>query len=457
MKKLLAVTALLLSASLAACGGCGAAQETAAPEAPQADAPAAEARQSDTPAAEAPQEEAADEGGTVTVWCWDPALNVYSMEEAAKVYKEINPGFEIEIIETPWETVQTGIITAATANLHDTLPDIFLCQDTAFQRNVVSYPEIFTDLTNSGINFDEFAPAKVEYSVIDGKNYGVPFDNGTVINCLRTDILEEAGYTVNDFTGITWDRFIELGIDVLEKTGKPLLSSIAQEPDLLMIMLQSAGAGLFNADGSVNIVNNAELREVMRVLTELVNSSVCIEVNSRDEYIATFVNSTVAGTINGCRILGAVQTAEDQSGNWAVTNIPKLNTPNAAHNSNNGGSSWAVTASSANPGIAVDFLANTFAGSVEFYETILPAEGALAAFLPAGASSAYKQPHAFFNGQTIYSDVTSFASLAPSSITGVYYNEARDAVGAAMREIVDGADIDTALRQAEDAVISAMD
>ena len=31
-------------------------------------------------------------------------------------------------------------------------------------------------------------------------NYGVPFDNGAVINCLRTDLLEQAGYTVDDFT-----------------------------------------------------------------------------------------------------------------------------------------------------------------------------------------------------------------------------------------------------------------
>ncbi|MCL2034367.1 MAG: extracellular solute-binding protein [Oscillospiraceae bacterium] len=446
MKKTLAIVlAIVMSASLAACGG-------APPAAPADDTPNVEA----APIAEAPQAEVVEEGGTITVWCWDPAFNLYSMEEAAKVYKQINPNFEIDIVETPWDMIQTRITTAATANQLDTLPDIFLCQDNAFQKNVINYPEVFTDLTDSGINFNDFAPAKVEYSVINGRNFGVPFDNGTVINCLRTDVLEEAGYTIADFTDITWDTFIEQGKDILTKTGKPLSSTIAREPDLLMIMLQSTGASLFNTDGSVNIVNNDELKAVLTTLMELTTSGVNIEVNNWDEYITSFVNGSVAGTINGCWILGSVQTAQDQSGLWAVTNIPKLNTPGATNYSNNGGSSWAVSSSSQNKDLAIDFLANTFAGSVPFYETILPSAGALATYLPAGNSSVYEQPQEFFKGQKIFSDITAFAGRTPSNITGAYYYEARDAVGVAMNQIIGGADMETALKEAEDTVIFAM-
>lgn len=38
----------------------------------------------------------------------------------------------------------------------------------------------------------------------------------------------------------------------------------------------------------------------------------------------SMLNSEVAGVINGCWIMGTIQTAEDQSGKWAITNIPKL-------------------------------------------------------------------------------------------------------------------------------------
>ena len=76
-------------------------------------------------------------------------------------------------------------------------------------------------------------------------NYGIPFDNGAVIECLRTDMLEEAGYTVDDFTDITWSDFMEKAKVVKEKTGQPILTSQAGSPDLVMEMLQSCGESLF--------------------------------------------------------------------------------------------------------------------------------------------------------------------------------------------------------------------
>ena len=66
----------------------------------------------------------------------------------------------------------------------------------------------------------------VANSVKDGKNYGVPYDSNTVIACYRTDYLDQAGYTIDDLTDITWDRFIEIGKDVLDKTGMPMLTNV---------------------------------------------------------------------------------------------------------------------------------------------------------------------------------------------------------------------------------------
>ncbi len=400
------------------------------------------------------------EGGShkLTVWCWDPAFNLYAMEEAAKVYKaEVDPEFELEIVETPWNDIQTKLTTAGMAGDYSTMPDIFLCQDNAFQKNVMTYPDMFLDLTASGIDFSQFGAAKVAYSVVEGKNYGVPFDNGACVQAVRTDILEQAGYTVADVTDIDWDRYIEIGKDVLAKTGKPMLSGTAGEPDMIMEMLQSAGASLFNADGSLNIKDNPAVMEVMEIYTTLVKEGIFVEVNGWDEYVGTLTNGTVAGTMNGCWILASIQTAKDQTGKWAVTNLPKLvKTEGATNYSNNGGSSWAVSANCKDTTLAYDFLAKTFAGSVGFYETILPSSGALATYLPAGASDVYAQPQEFFGGDAIYAKITEFAGKIPSNYTGVYYYEARDAVGTAMTAIVGGADPATALADAQSTVEFAM-
>jgi lactose/L-arabinose transport system substrate-binding protein len=375
------------------------------------------------------------------------------MQEAEKVYQKTNPDFKLNIVETPWDDVQTKLTTAVTSGELKTLPDIFLMQDNAFQKNYTNFPDAFTDITASGIAFDSFAQAKVAYSVVDGKNFGVPFDNGTCINALRTDVLEQAGYTVADFTDITWDKFIELGKDVLAKTKMPLLSAQAGSPDLVMEILQSCGQSLFKEDGTPNIVGNEALLAAINVYTTLVKEGILVEVNDWDQYIGTLTNGTVAGTINGCWILASIQSATDQSGKWAVTNIPSLNNiPNATNFSNNGGSSWTVTSNCKNKELAYDFFSKTFAGSVEFYETILPSSGALATYLPVGDSPVYAKTSDFFGGQAIYADITAFAGKVPSNITGVYYYEARDAVGTAMTNVVGGADLVSELKNAEDTV-----
>ncbi len=397
------------------------------------------------------------DGNTLTVWCWDPAFNMYAMEEAGKLYKKDHPDFNLDVTETPWADVQTKLTVAATSNNLASLPDIILMQDNAFKKNVISYPDAFTDLSGTKIDFTSFAEAKTAYSVVDGKNYGVPFDNGAVIGCYRTDLLEQAGYTVDDFTDITWSDYIEKGKVILEKTGKPLLSCQAGESDLLVMMLQSAGGSLFDEDGNPSIVGNEKLKAVMEVYVQLVKSGVLIEVNDWDQYVGSITNSTVAGTINGCWILASIQTAEDQSGKWGITNMPKLEGVDGATNySNNGGSSWAVTSNCKNLELAEDFLASTFAGSTELYETILPKSGALATYTPAAKSVAYNEPQEFFGGQPIYSLITEFAEKVPSNNTGVYYYEARDAVATAITNIVSGADMDSEIKTAEDTVKFAM-
>ncbi len=397
-------------------------------------------------------------GDELTVWCWDPNFNIYAMKEAEKVYQKDHPDFKLNIVETPWNDVQTKLSTAATSGDLSTLPDIFLMQDNAFQKNVLTYPDAFVDMESSGINYDDFAKAKTNYSIVEGKHYGVPFDNGTAIGVYRTDVLEEAGLTLKDFENITWDEYIEKGKVVLEKTGKPLLSCLSGETDVITIMLQSAGGSLFDEKGNPNIVDNTILKDVLKTYGEMKKSGVLIEVNDWDQYVSGMNTGNVAGTINGCWILGSIQAAKDQAGKWGVTNIPKLaNVDTATNYSNNGGSSWAVTANTKNKDLAFDFLKSTFGSNVEFYETILPASGALATYKPAGESKVYGVAQEFFGGQAVYKDITEYAANVPSNNTGVYYYEARDAIATAVQNITSGSDIDTELKKAQETVEFAME
>ena len=447
MKKKLVGVLLTAAMAVSALAGCGS-KQAAAP----AESKAAEEK-TETVQEATEEAEAAEGEEVLTVWCWDPNFNVYAMKQAEALYQKEHPNFKLDIQEKVYTDIEQSLITAAEAGNFDTLPDIFLMQDNSFQKYATNYPDIFTDLTDSGIDFGEFSSAKVAYSTLDGKNYGIPFDNGAVIECLRTDMLEEAGFTVDDFTDITWNDFMEKAKVVKEKTGQPILTSQAGSPDLVMEMLQSCGESLFNEDGSVNIVDNKALKPILEIYSQMVKDGTLVEVTDWDQYIASINNGTTAGVINGCWIMASITANDDQSGKWALTNMPKLDGIDGATNySNNGGSSWAISSNCKKQDLAIDFMKSTFAGSTALYDDII-AKGALATWAPAGDSEAYAQPVAFFSDDPVYAKIVDFATKTPSNITGAFYYDARDAVGTALSNIIQtGADMDSELQTAQETV-----
>lgn len=268
---------------------------------------------------------------TLTVWCWDPAFNMNAMEKAAEVYKKEHPDFELEIIETQSDELQTKVETAVLSATTENLPDIILMQDRLFQKNVITYPDGFVDLTDSGIDFSQFSSGKLGFSTVEGSM------------------------------------------------------------DPIIMLLQSAGGGFFNADGSLSITDNEILKETMNTYVRMVQEGVLLETNDWNQYIESINQGQVAGTINGCWIMASVQAVEEQSGKWEVTNMPRLtNAATATNYANQGGSSWAITSGCDNVEQAADFLGSTFGGSVEFYENIL-SSGAISCYLPAGESQKYEE------------------------------------------------------------------
>ena len=391
-----------------------------------------------------------DDDNKLTVWAWDQNFNIKSMQIAADQYAKDHEGFSVDIIETSSDDCQTKLTTAANAGDYSTLPDIVLMQDNSYQKYLKSYPDAFTDLKDININWDDFGKLKQSYSMVDDTHYGVPFDNGAVIGAYRTDYLEQAGYTIDDLTDIDWNRFIEIAKDVKEKTGKYMLSGQADSPDMVMEMLQSAGASLFDKDGKPAMTDNAALKECISIYQKMVEEGVYYEVNNWDDYVSSITTGQVAGVINGNWISATIMGMKDTSGKWAITNMPKLiETPNATNYSNNGGSSWYITSNCKNKDLAIDFLKSTFAGSVKLYENILPTTGAIGTYVPAADSTAYQEPQEFWNNQPIFAKIVDFSLKTPTNNTSPYYYDGRNAIGTQIQNIMNGADVDQAIADAQ--------
>jgi lactose/L-arabinose transport system substrate-binding protein len=402
-----------------------------------------EAKKDDTAAA---QEE------TLTVWCWDPNFNVYAMEQAEKMYQKDHPDFKLDIQEKVYSDIETALITAAEADDYSTLPDIFLMQDYSFHKNVANYPGIFTELTDSGVDFSQFSAGKLADSTVDGKNYGVPFDNGATIMAIRKDMVEAAGLTVDDFKDTTWSDFIEKAKKVVEKNNVPMLTSSGGS-EIVIEMLQSAGASPM-VDGKVDLVGNEALKKSIETYKQLIDEKIMVDYTDWDQYIASMNKGTAAGVIQGCWIMSSIQAAEEQSGNWAIVDMPKLDGIEGATNyANCGGASWAVSSNCKNTDLAFDFLKSTFGESVELYDDLLPNAGAIASYLPAAESEVYNEASDFYGGQTVYKDIVDFAGKVPGIDYGAYYSDIRSALTDAITNVVqNGADIDSEIKNAQDTV-----
>ena len=389
---------------------------------------------------------------TLTVWCWDPNFNIYAMKQAEAEYQKDHPNFKLDIQENVYSDIETKLITAATSGDYSTLPDIFLMQDYSYHKDVTSFPDVFTDLTDSGIDFSTFSAGKLADSTVDGKNYGVPFDNGATIMAIRSDIVEEAGLTTDDFKDITWSQFMELAKTVTEKTDTPMLTTSGGS-ELVLEMLQSAGASPI-VDGEVKIADNEVLAQAVDVYATLVNEGYMTEYTDWDQYIASMNNGDAAGVINGCWIMSSIQAAEDQSGNWTIVNMPALDDVEGATNyANCGGASWAVSSNCENTDLAFDFLKSTFGADVDLYDDLLVNAGAIASYLPAAESSVYQEASDFYGGQKVYADIVDFASQVPAFDCGAYYSDIRSALTDVVTNVVqNGADITEELQNAQDTV-----
>lgn len=445
MKKNVWGSILVAAMSVSMLAGCGsnapATQETKAP---------AETKAAAETEAKTEAEASGDE--TLSVWCWDPNFNVYAMKQAEKIYQKDHPNFKLDIQEKVYNDIETALITAAEANDYSTLPDIFLMQDYSFHKNATNYPGIFTELTESGIDFSKFSAGKLADSTVDGKNYGVPFDNGATIMAIRRDMVEAAGLTVEDFKDTTWSDFMEKAKKVVDTNNVPMLTSSGGS-EIVIEMLQSAGASPM-IDGKVDLVGNKALKVAIETYETLIKDGIMVDYTDWDQYIASMNKGTAAGVIQGCWIMSSIQAAEDQSGKWAIVNMPKFDDVEGATNyANCGGASWAVSSNCKNTDLAYDFIKTTFGGSVELYDDLLPNAGAIASYLPAAESPVYNENSDFYGGQAVYKDIVEFAGQVPGIDYGAYYSDIRSALTDAITNVVqNGADIDTEIKNAQDTV-----
>ncbi len=155
--------------------------------------------------------------------------------------------------------------------------------------------------------------------------------------------------------------------------------------------------------------------------------------------------------------MSSIQAAEDQSGNWAIVNMPKLDDVEGATNyANCGGASWAVSSNCKNTDLAFDFLKSHLQQMWSFMILFF--------LLPVQSQPTFRQQkvmhtHRKMNSSVairFYEKFANYGAEVPAITLGQYWEEAKSALGTALTQIQQGQDIQEALKEADDTVSFAM-
>ncbi|MFA9458456.1 ABC transporter substrate-binding protein [Halalkalibacter sp. AB-rgal2] len=393
-------------------------------------------------------EEATGEG-KVTVWAWDVNFNIKALEIAQEHYQAINPDVEFEVIENAQDDIVQRLNTSLSSGTTRGLPNIVLIEDYRAQSFLNAYPDSFYPITGA-FNADDFAPYKLAPTSFEGENYGLPFDTGVTGLFVRTDYLEEAGYTADDLSIIDWEEYIEIGKDVYEATGKKMITTDPSDLGLIRTMIQSAGAWYMEDDGvTPNLANNEALKASFEVYKKMVEADIMGFHSDWSQFLQGFNSGDVATVQTGNWISPSIRAEDSQAGLWKVVEQPRLSGVDGAVNASNlGGSSWYVIDIDGKED-AVDFLTQTFGSNVDFYQDLVTEIGAIGTYSPAAEGEAYQLEDDYFQGQRIIATFSEWAEDIPQINYGMHTYAIDDILVVEMQNYLNGKDLDDALADAQ--------
>ena len=392
----------------------------------------------------------------LTIWAWDESFNIKAANEAKDIYAKENPDAEVEVVTMAQDDIVAKLNTSLSSGSYDGLPDIVLIEDYRIQGYLTAYQDEFADLSDIA-SADDFASYKTGVNQVDGKMYGIPFDSGVAAVFYRTDLIEQAGYTSEDMQNLTWDKYIEIGKAVKEKTGKHMLTLDPSDLGQIRMMLQSAGAWYTDEEGKVNIKDNEALKQAFSTYQKIVDSGISKQVSDWDQFVGAFNNGDVASVPTGCWISPSILKAEDQSGKWAVAAFPKMaENADSVNASSIGGAGWYVLKNVGHEELAKDFLAKTFASNAELMNQLAVDINLVSTLKAAESAEIYTKGIEYYGGQEVFADFAEWQNAVPTVNYGQDTYAIEDMMTEALQQILSGTDMDKVLSDYQGQVEAAV-
>lgn len=317
----LMLVAILLVASLAACGGNNNAKNSTNDSKNTSGNTAATNEPAKT-------EETAEPAEKVELSVW--TLGIVDYEDLAKEYTKQHPNVTFKFQNTGDQTAHHNNLTTA-LSAGSGAPDIFQLE-IGFMERFISAQDKFYNLNDLGakdIQANYLDWKWKQGSSVDGSfQLGLPTDIGPTVVYYRSDLIKDAGLPV-DPAGLgaaidTWDKFATVAKQYKEKTGKPF----ADVTDLVFNALrdQSQDEIYFSkADGSFIGDTNPQVKKAYDFTVKGIQEGwISNAMLWSPEWGQGMNDGGFAVVLGPAWMAGNIKTnAPDSTGKWSITQLPE--------------------------------------------------------------------------------------------------------------------------------------
>ncbi|MFP7833580.1 ABC transporter substrate-binding protein [Marisediminicola sp. LYQ134] len=297
----------------------------------------------------------ADEGGSITVWSWEPTL-----DQVVADFEEEYPNVEVDLVNVgTGPDHYTALQNAIAAG--DGVPDV--AQLEYFALPQFRLADSISDLTEFGADELDGTYTAGPWSSVqsDGGVYGLPMDSGPMAMFYNEEVFDRLGVDVPT----TWDDYLEAARELHAADPDVYIANDNGDPGLTTSALWQAGSTPYSVDGtSVSIDFSQEgTTRYVDLWQQLIDEELLAPISLwTDEWYQGLGDGTIATLNYGAWMPANFSSAvEAGSGAWRVAPTPQWQ-EGETNTAENGGSALSVPEASENKQLAYDFIEYANAG-----------------------------------------------------------------------------------------------
>ncbi|ACE94251.1 sugar ABC transporter substrate-binding protein (plasmid) [Rhizobium phaseoli] len=353
------------------------------------------------------------EPANLTIWSWNVAAS--ALKSTLPGFNKQFPDIKVTVEDLGNSQVFDKTLAACAAG-GEGLPDIVSIENFEAEIFWSRFPDCFANLKELGYTADiqaKFPDFKRTELEVGDVAYAMPWDSGPVAVFYRRDLYEKAG--VDPSTISTWDDFIAAGKKISAANPGVVMAQadFNGDSEWFRMIANEQGCGYFSTDGQNITINQPACVASLQKVKEMKDAGTLTSANW-DEKIQANTAGKAASQLYGGWYEGTVRsTSPDLKGKWGVYRMPSL-TADGPHAANLGGSSLAISATSANKEAAWKFV-NYALGTNEGQVTMLKEFGLVPSLLSAEKDPFVNEAQPYWGGQKVWADIlATLPKIVPS-------------------------------------------